>query len=536
MFRWLTKNLKYLSLLMHNTTDGQEQSGSFTSGANIGGPHLPTHVSSDLNRNLEALQACFGMNEGVLYRTFLAGKTVKRPALLVAVSGMVEKTMINESVLSPIMNAELPAGKADIMGHLRVSVLAVMDIKEEKDFMQVVQQVLGGNAALFMEGESKVLLIQLADWNMRGVEQSTTETVIRGPKDSFNEDLATNLMLLRRRIHHPKLRFESLTLGSISRTKVVISYLDGIVDDAIVEEVRNRVKKIKMPAVLESGYIEQYIEDAPFSLFPTVSNSEKPDIVASRLLEGRVAIFVDGTPFVLVVPDQLINHFHVSEDYYSRPYLTNLVRLLRVVSFLLTIMLPGLFVSIIYHHPILIPFSLLVKLAKLREDVPFQLYIEITTMILVFEIIKESGIRMPRPIGQAVSLVGALILGQAAVDAGLVSIPVVVIVAFSGVSSFLVTSLNDTISLLRILFVLAGTAFGLYGVLVLGMFVVTHLASLRSFGMPYATPLFPINWQNAKDAVLRFPLRMLWNKENAMSQGTKEVQYNRGGKQDGQRK
>lgn len=501
VLRWMMKSMKRATGQMSNGNNNQNEES-------LSDPLPPEKVYSVLDQNLEYLKTAFGQTQGIVYRNFQAGKTTKQRVLLVAVSGMVKKETINKQIIGPLMNMEQPEGYEDLVGYLQESVLSVMNIEPKRDLKTIVSDILSGSAALFVDGQEKALVISAEDWQMRGVEQSVTETIVRGPRDSFNENLETNLILLRRRIKHPKLRFEAMTIGTISQTKITIAYIDGIANDEIVNEVKRRLNNIKIDAVLESGYIEQYIEDSPYSLFPTVSNSEKPDIVAGRLLEGRVAIFCDGTPIVLSVPDLLISHFQVSEDYYSRPIFASIIRILRIFSFITAIMLPGVFIAIQYFHPIMIPFSLLISLAKARVDVPFQLYIEVLVMLIIFEIIRESGIRMPRPVGQALSIVGALILGQAAVDAGLVGIPVVVVVAFVGVASFLVNSLADAIAVLRILFTIAGTTLGFYGILLLGMILVTHLASLRSFGVPYTSPLFPIVWREWKDVYVRFPLWM----------------------------
>lgn len=469
-------------------------------------PSEPIPVHTDINRNITMLQAVLDKPEGMLYRRFQAGGC---SALLVALIGIVDKEVLNEHILSPMMKLGHALPEEKRLSFLQDSVLTVSEIQEEDDLHLVIEGILHGQAALFLEGERSALLMNAESWKGRSIEQPLTETVIRGPRDSFVEDLQTNLSLLRKRINHPKLRVDSMTVGYMTRTKVVLVYLEGIVNQDVLGEVKRRLQGIRTDAILESGYIEQYIEDSPYSLFPTIANTEKPDIAAARILEGRVAIFVDGTPLVLTVPDLLISHFQVSEDYYSRPFYASLVRLLRILSFFTTIMLPGLFMAVQYYHPILIPYSLLVSLAKSREGVPFQLYLEVILMILVFEVIREAGVRMPKPIGQAVSIVGALILGQAAVEAGLVGIPVVVVVAFAGVSTFLIHSLVEPISILRIAFALAGATLGIYGILLCGMLVVTHLASIRSFGVPYASPLFPLVWKDWKDTIFRLPLWQL---------------------------
>lgn len=516
MFRWVVKKAGFathrarLSRVIpeHAETCAGEEDGASS-------PEKFVPVLASLDENLTFMQSALNKTEGVLFRRFMTGTSAKRSALLVAVPEIVDKKILNEFVLGPLMKTDLPEGE-DGIRYLQESVLSVTEVKETETLNQAINQIMQGDAALFIEGECKALLVSAGEWKSRAIEQPLTETVIRGPRDSFVEDVQTNLSLLRRRIHHPKLRLEGMSVGKVSQTKIILVYIEGIADEGIVREAKRRVSSIQVDAILESGYIEQYIEDAPFSLFPTIANTEKPDIAAARILEGRVAIFVDGTPLVLTVPDLLISHFQVSEDYYSRPFYTSVVRLLRILSFFTTIMLPGLFLAIQYYHPVLIPYSLLVSLARAREGVPFQLYLEVILMILVFEVIREAGIRMPKPIGQAVSIVGAIILGQSAVEAGLVGLPVVVVVAFAGISTFLIHSLVEPISLLRILFSIAGATLGIFGILLLGMAVVTHLATLRSFGVPYAAPLFPIEWRDWRDSLFRFPLRYLWHRPESL--------------------
>lgn len=507
MFRWLKKTAMYLSqgyqgkpyTNLNDQPPSNSQSRSDTA-----------KVSEDIEENLTFIQNTLGKNMGVFYRRFKIGCGEKKiSAFLVAVSGMVEVTLINVNILRPLMEFDLSKYDDDLIMTLKESVLTVVEVDFAEDLATLSENLFTGKVVLFLEGETKAFVISARAWEMRGIEQPVSETVIRGPRDSFNEDLSTNLSLLRRRIRDPKLRCEELFLGTQTHTKVVVCYVEGIVNEDILKEVYRRLHNINIDAILETGFIEQLIQDAPFSLFPTVGNSEKPDIIASQLLEGRVSIFVDGTPLVLTVPYLLINNFQVSEDYYSRPPFANFLRILRVLSFFISVLLPGAYVAVQYYHTILIPFSLLVRQATLRTEVPFQLYIEIIVMLLVFEIIRESGLRMPKPIGQAVSIVGALILGQAAVDAGLVGIPVVVVVALVGIAAFPINPLSEAISILRILFILAGATLGLFGMLVLFMVVLGHLASLRSFGIPYSAPIFPIYLNDWKDSFIRFPLFLL---------------------------
>lgn len=491
----------------------------------------PERVHGTLKENEDYIRTCLKKDSAVLYRHFQAGRTSKRPALLVAVSGIVDKTLLNEDILGPVMNMEPPEDCKDITLFLRDSVLPVVQIQEITDLAQAVLLVLQGQAALFIEGAEKALLIGAESLKSRSIEQPTAESVFRGPKDSFVEDLQINISMIRRRIHDPQFRLETMTIGAITQTKVVFVYLEGIANDGVVKEVEKRLGSIKGDSILYAGDIEGYIQDTTVTLFPTISYTEKPDSVVARVLEGCVAILIDGTPVVLTVPDLLINHFQTSDDYTASTFFASFSRMIRIVTFLATIMLPGLFIAVQYYHVVLIPYSLLIRLIKAREGVPFQVYIEVFLLMGVFEVVKETGLRMPRPVGQAISVVGGLLLGTAAVDAGLVGLPAVVVVAFAGISTFLIPTLDGPITLLRVLFVIAGSLLGIYGILLLGMIVVTHLASLRSFGVPYTAPLFPIVWEDWKDTYLRLPIKSLWHRPKSLKPGDYR-RHGRGGDSD----
>ncbi|OIJ20076.1 hypothetical protein BKP45_10400 [Anaerobacillus alkalidiazotrophicus] len=526
MFQWLKKKLKWMIHKQYSNGQTQPNDNSTSKSESVAQTQTKP-VYKNVYKNAEEMKRILGENEGVFNRTFTIGKQNGKFAYIFAVSGMVDTKVINENILSPLMNLELPNSPSEtvqFLKYLKESVLTISEVEFEENLLLIPQIIFTGKVILFIDAEDKALVIDAQAMDVRGIEQSVNESVLRGARDAFNEDIGTNLSLVRRRIRDPKLHCEPMIIGKQTHTKVVITYIDGIVNKDILNEVKKRINNIQIDSVLESGVIEQLIEDAPYSLFPTIGNVEKPDTVAAELLEGRVAIFVDGTPFVLTVPHLLVNHFQVAEDYYSRPIYSNFVRLLRILSFFISVMLPGVFVAFQYYHSILIPFDLLITLAKERAEVPFQLIVETIGMLIVFEIIKESGLRMPKPIGQAVSIVGALILGEAAVQAGLVGIPVVVTIAIVGIASFPVSTLGEAISILRILFVFAGAALGLFGILILGMVVVSHLASLRSFGVPYSAPLFPIKVGDLKDSIIRFPLSLLvrrpltFKTENQMNQ------------------
>ncbi|GJM80366.1 hypothetical protein HMSSN139_28620 [Paenibacillus sp. HMSSN-139] len=300
---------------------------------------------------------------------------------------------------------------------------------------------------------------------------------------------------------------ESLTLGEYSKTDIVIAYLEDVASKSILEEVRKRIRRIQIDGVLESGYIEEFIEDVPWSPFPQIQNTERPDVVCSSLLEGKFAIFVDNTPFVLVAPMTFWAGLQAVEDYYERSIYTTFIRFIRFALLNISLLLPSVFVSLSTFHQQLVPTNLLISIAAAREGVPFPTLIETLLMEFMFEGLREAGIRLPKPIGSAVSIVGALVIGQAAVQAGLVSASVVIIVATTGIASFAIPryNLGTAFRLLRFpMLILAGTL-GLYGVIAGIFLIVIHLLGLRSFGIPYMTPISPQFPENMKDVWVRAP-------------------------------
>jgi spore germination protein KA len=312
--------------------------------------------------------------------------------------------------------------------------------------------------------------------------------------------------MLRRKLKTPDFTLETMKIGARTKTNVAIVSIRGLVDPKLIEEIRRRLRNIRIDAVLDSGYVEQLIEDAPYSIFATVANSEKPDKVAAKLLEGRAAILVDGSPFVLTVPTLFVESFQSAEDYYSRYYFASVERVIRFIAFGLSVLLPALYVALTTFHQELIPTPLLLTMAAAREGVPFPAAIEAGIMVLAFGILREAGVRLPRSVGQAVSIVGALVIGESAVSAGLIGAPMVIVIALTAVSCFIVPAQTDSGLVMRWAFLLFSAFMGGYGIAI-GLFAVfVHLASLRSFGTPYLSPLAPFQKNDMKDAIIRQPL------------------------------
>lgn len=464
-----------------------------------------TSVSPDLESNLKVIREVFAGTSDLIIREFYIGSEKSIKAFVAMIAGLVNEVSVNENLMKPLLYLK-DINYRNALTCVKESPVSVAHIKETQVIMQAVDAILSGDTALFIEGSDTALIASLRGWEARGVDEPKTEAVVRGPREGFVESLGTNMALLRRKIKNSNLKFEQITIGKQTKTTVSIAYIQGIVNPKFVEEVKNRLKRIDTDAILESGYIEQFIEDAPISLFPTIGNSEKPDVISAKLLEGRVAILVDGTPFVLSVPHLFIEAFQNSEDYYSRPFYATFIRWIRWLAFFFTTFLPGLYVAVTTFHQEFLPPALLTSIAAAQEGTPFPSVVEALLMQTVYEILREAGVRLPRPVGQAVSIVGALVIGEAAVSAGLVGAPMVVVTALTAISSFVVSPLTDVSTLIRfILIILAGVS-GLYGMMLGFIAFLTHQVSLRSLGVPYLSPLAPSTFSDIKDVFVRFPL------------------------------
>jgi spore germination protein KA len=312
-----------------------------------------------------------------------------------------------------------------------------------------------------------------------------------------------------------------MKIGTVTQTDVAIMYIKGIVNEKVVTEVKQRLNRINIDSILESGYIEQLIEDQTWTTFPTIYHTERPDVVTSQLLEGRVAIFVDGTPFVLTAPAVFIQFFQAPDDYYSRFDISTGIRLLRIMSFFIALIGPSLYIAVTTFHQEMIPTAMAIAIAAQRENVPFPAFIEAVIMEVTFEILREAGLRLPRSVGQAVSIVGALVIGQAAVQAGFVSPVMVIVVALTAIANFSTPSFSMAIAarLLRFIIMLLATFLGFYGIMLAIMFMTIHLCSLRSFGVPYMSPIAPFNLGQQQDVLVRFPIWAFKNRPPLISKG-----------------
>ncbi|WP_028308810.1 spore germination protein [Desulfitibacter alkalitolerans] len=502
MFRKIFRLIKYIKLkslnIEHEKSLNENKNGQ--------------HIAQSGKIVKEKLEQIFSDCSDFMLREIALGDEPPVKIIIACIDGLVNKQMVNADILKPLMieariaNLKKELNNRTILTILKENLLTTIELQEIQDFQETIDAILAGDSVIYIEGKATALKAGSKGWEARGIEEPGTEAVVRGPREGFVESLGINISLLRRKIKNPRLKFEMMKLGKQSRTNVCICYIKDIANEKIIDTTRKRIKNIKTDAILESGYIEEFIEDAPFSIFPTVGNSEKPDVVAAKLLEGRVAVLCDGTPFVLTVPFLFLESIQSSEDYYSRSPLSSMIRALRMLALLISIILPGLYVAVVSFHYDIIPFKLLLTMMAARGGIPFSPFTEAFMMGVIFEILREAGVRMPRPIGQAVSIMGALVIGEATVKAGLISNPVVIVTALTAISSFAVPPTTGFMPFIRIILLIAANILGFMGMLLIIAVFLIHMCTLRSFGVSYLSPFSPLDVTDLKDTIIRVPI------------------------------
>ncbi|MDR6225212.1 spore germination protein [Desmospora profundinema] len=467
-------------------------------------------LSHDLPRNLEKVKQEMIAFDDLVLRELKWGEKDPVAVSIAYMDGLVNRDQINDYIVQPLL--EEPGKRfsdwmeEDALGWLQESVLTATEVTRASDWNGVILPLLSGKTVVLLDGWDEALVCNTEGGEVRDIAESLAQAT-RGPRDSFNESIRTNTSLVRRRIKSPNLCLETIRIGKVTQTDVAIMYIRGIANPKIVEEVRTRLNQIEIDGILETGYIEELIEDRSYTPFPTIGNTERPDTVAANLLEGRVTIFVDGTPYVLMLPTTFLQYFQTAEDYYQRFDISSFLRMLRLGTYFIAILGPSIYIALTTFHHEMIPSTLLISLAAQREGVPFPAVVEALIMEITFEILREAGLRMPRYVGPAVSVVGAIVLGQAVVEAGLISPVMVIVVSATAIASFAVPSIPIQISarLLRFLFMMTAASFGFFGMMLSLIAMFAHMTALRSFGVPYLSPFAPFILADQKDAVFRFP-------------------------------
>lgn len=490
-------------------------------------------ISTGVTENIQNIQQLMDSPTDLITRTIKVGSTHHLFAI-VCIDGLVDKNLINDQLLKnmllsiPEESIQMPDFAEKMVSLLQTEILPINIITQVNTMDEVMLAVLDGDTALFVDGTAQVLIISSKGWKSRAIEEPKSETLIRGPRDGFTEDIRTNTVLIRRRLRDPNLRLYSVRIGRRAKKEVIIAYIDGITHPNLVKEVKRRIKTVDMDDAEGSGYIEQWITDSFLSPFPLILNTERPDKVAASLLQGKVGILVDGTPMGLILPISLVSAIQSPEDYYSNWLISTLIRLLRLLAIFISTFLPALYIALVEYHHGMIPSTLAFSIAGTREGVPFPAVIEAVMMEITLEILREAGIRLPRPIGQTIGIVGGLVIGEAAVAAGIVSPTMVIVVSITAITSFALPAYTFSMSfrIIRFFVMMAAAFFGLYGVIFAYIMISIHMVNLKSFGIPYTTPFAPNFIKDWKDAILRAPVTMLDQRPQTMQTEDKDRQIN----------
>ncbi|MFB7139743.1 spore germination protein [Gottfriedia sp. NPDC056225] len=486
------------------------------------------NLSCNLQENLSWIFNEIGHNSDVKFREFLLGDTNIQLAIIF-IDGLSNADLIQKHILGELMTGltavvtdQKNNGQAlnmnDIKSCIKERSLTVCTIEGVSTFKKLKSDILFGSIALLIDGISECFLIGEALTKSRDIKEPDSEALVRGPRLGFVENLADNTAMLRRSGKNPDLTMIGFEIGEVSKKELVIAYISNIADSKLIEEVKKRIKRIEIDSVPDSGYIEQLIEDNYLSPFPQIQSTERPDRVMSALMEGRVAIILDGSPFALIAPVTFQMLLQSPEDYYERWFAATLVRLLRYFSCFIALFAPSLYIAFISFHQGLIPTKLVFHIAATRGGVPFPPLIEALIMEISIEVLREAGLRLPKPIGQSLGIVGGLIIGQAAVEAGIVSTIMVIVVAVTAISSFTLPQYNVGIALrmLRFISMIFASIFGLYGVVLFFLLLCSHLVKLKSFGVPYLSPAAPLRFSDWKDFIVRAPSFMMKNRPKSL--------------------
>lgn len=437
-------------------------------------------------------------------------------AAVITIEGMINKEVLANAVINPIVRGTIsfdnPVEKYE---YIRDNLLSTSEQVQVVEFEQAFSLVMSGFALIAVDGNACILAIGIQGFSFRGVSEPTSEVMQRGSREGFVEPLRINMTLIRRRLKNPKLKFELMKVGSVSKTDICLCYLRDTVSPKILNEIKRRLNQVNLETVMAAGYIMPYLEDKKdHSLFNSTGISERPDTVCGKIAEGRVCILVDGTPSAIIAPYLFIEYFQNMDDYLSRPYYATFIRWLKYFAFLLATMLPGLYVVAGTFNPELFPDELLTKIAKAIGTTPFPLMIEALVIHFIYEIMREAGLRLPKPLGHAVSIVGALVIGDTAIKSGLIGATTLMVLALTAISSYVIPNLYEPIAILRLIFILVGGTMGMWGIMLLICIILLNICAKNSFGVPFVAPVAPFSLFGMRDVAIRASWKILARRQN----------------------
>lgn len=459
-------------------------------------------ISVYLDENLHNIKVYTNNSSDVIIKPGAVGQNC---IAVLMCEGMADTDTLAELVYNKLntLGNQDPMKPDELMSGLFGEYLTAAEQLELTTLGDLVLKMQSGFAIILVNGCARAIGIGIQGYKTRGIDEPSSELNVRGSREGFVEAVRTNMSMIRRRIKSPTLVFELQQLGSRSNTDICVCYISDKADPKLIENVKNRLNSVELNTILESGYIQPYLEGDGGWFFSECGTCERPDTFAAKLYEGRIGILVDGSPFALIVPHLFIESFQTLDDYTQKPFYAAFIRLVRIIAYFITLFLPGTYVAIASYNPEMLPSSLILNLAAAEQTAPFSLMVECLFIHFMYEILREAGIRLPRPIGHAIGVVGGLVIGDITVSAGLVGAPMVLVVALSGLCSFVVPQNYEKVVVLRFLYIFAGGIFGLYGLLLVSGAVIIKMCSLNTYGIPYMAPISPFSPKASRDMLIR---------------------------------
>ncbi|GMB10502.1 MAG: spore germination protein [Candidatus Improbicoccus devescovinae] len=486
-------------------------------------------INKNLDKNIAYFKQEFSQSADLVVREI---KIFDLKAAIITMDGLIDKNMFSSNVMKVLMYDEISNKNSitnktpnEIFNYVRDNLVAFPDQIEVNSYEDALNFVTAGFALLALDKHDKILAIGAQGFSIRGLSEPTSEKSQRGSRDGFIEVLRINITLIRRRIRSPKLKFETLIVGSVSKTYVCLCYMTDLDTSKIVEKIKKRLSNPNIKTVTTAGCLSPYLEkEGDLSLFSSIGFSERPDTICGKISEGRIAVLIDGTPTVLVAPYLFVEHFHNIDDYALRPYFVSLNRILKFAAFFIAILLPGLYVGLGTFNPELFPGELLNKIALATGSTPFSLMLETLIIHFIYEIMREAGLRLPQSLAHAVSIVGGLVIGDAAINSGLIGAPTLMVIALTTISSYVIPNLYEPITFLRLLFILAGGMLGIWGIMIVFSAILVNICAKSNFDIPFTAPISPFNLFGMRDVFFRFSWKILYKKINPVKSmpGTKK--------------
>lgn len=463
-------------------------------------------IPADLEENIANIRRISQNSSDMLINRIIVGDI---PCVLLCCEGMVGMSFISQLIIEPLTEIPHMPDSDALFEHVQNRLLLSIDRPVVYNYGELFRTLNSGFAVLIAEGQTKAFAFGAQGYDRRSVGEPSGEANVLGARDGFVEVIRPNMSLLRRRMKSPFLKLELFNIGTVSQTDICLCYLHDRVPEKLLRQIRERLNSTELETILSTGYLQPFLENRSGNLFDTVSLTERPDVLCAKMLEGRVGILIDGSPFAMVVPKLFVESFQSLDDYNHKPYYATLIRWLKYAAFLIAVTLPALYIAVSMYHPELLNSTLLMILSEAEANAPLSLVSEAVGVLLMYEIVREAGLRLPQAVGGAVSIVAGLIIGDAAVSSGLISTPLLTMAAISVIAGYVLPDLNQAVTILRLAFILCGGLWGLYGTALLGMAVMFNLCACEAFGYPLTAPLSPLHRRGMRDVATRLNFRKL---------------------------